>query len=310
MDINELRDRIQALPALEKKMSALQKELNGARDEVSRLSHQYAQERGDVERLEKESLSSFLLKLVGKYEDKLEREQQEEITAKLAYDRAATQLEELTREQDLLKQRIYDLRADEKLYKTELNNRRLELSKLTGQDAERYEELENERKSIFTQMTEIREASSAASRAKSTALSALESLKSAQGWATYDVFTRGGIISHVAKYSHIDNAERNFNVLSSQLRALRKELGDVAGMTTNGLNEISSTQRAVDFWFDNIFTDLSVRGQIKNNAEEINRLLRGISSAESVLNRKQKEYEARLASNRRAEEELLVSLKT
>ena len=90
-------------------------------------------------------------------------------------------------------------------------------------------------------MTEIREVMSAASRAKSTALSAQESLKSAQGWATYDAFTRGGIISHVAKYSHIDNAERNFSVLSSQLRVLRKELGDVAGMTTSGLNEISST---------------------------------------------------------------------
>ena len=57
-----------------------------------------------------------------------------------------------------------------------------------------------------------------------------------------------------------------------------------------------------------IFTDLSVRGQIKDNAEEINRLLRGIGSAESALKTKQRECEAKLASNRRAEETLLVSL--
>jgi len=308
MDIIELRDRIQALPALDKKMTALQKNLQSAQDELSKLLRKYEQERGDVVRLEKESLSSFLLKLVGKYEDKLEREQQEEISAKLAYDRAAAQLEVLTQERDSLKQRIFDLRAEEKLYQAELNNRRLELCKLTGQDAERFAELENERKAIVTQMSEIREAMNAASRAKSTALSAQESLKSAKGWATYDALTSGGIISHIAKYSHIDDAERNFNVLSSQLRALRKELGDVAGMNTGGLNEISSTQRAVDFLFDNIFTDLSVRGQIKNNSEEINRLLRGIISAESALKTKQRECEAKLAANRRTEEALLVSL--
>ena len=308
MDIIELRDRIQALPALEKKMSTLQKELQSARDEVSKLLRQYEQERGDVERLKKESLSSFLLKLVGKYEDKLEREQQEEITAKLAYDRAAMRLEELTQEQDSLKQRIFDLKAEEKLYQAELNNRRSQLGGLTGQDAERYAQLEIERKAIITQMTEIREAMSAASRAKSTALSAQASLKSAQSWATYDALTSGGILSHVAKYRHIDSAELNFNVLSSQLRALKKELGDVKGMNTNGLSEISSTQRAVDFWFDNIFTDLSVRGQIMDNADQISRLLRGIYSAESALKTKMRECETKLAANRSAEESLLVSL--
>ena len=308
MDIVELRDRIQALPVLEKKMSVLLKELQSARDEVSKLLRQYEQERGDVERLEKESLSSFLLKLVGKYEDKLEREQQEEIAAKLAYDRAAMHLKELTQEQDSLKQRIFDLRADEKLYQAELNNRRSQLSGLTGQDAERYAELEKERKAFVAQMTEIREAASAASRAKSTALSAQASLKSAQSWATYDAFSSGGIISHVAKYKHIDSAEQNFSVLSSQLRALRKELGDVNGLSTSGLSEISPTQRAVDYWFDNIFTDLSVRGQIKDNAEQISRLLRGINSAESALKTKLRECETKLAANRRAEESLLVSL--
>jgi len=308
MDIIELRNRIQSLPTLESRMSNLQKELQQAHDDVSRLSRQYEQERGDVEKLEKESLSSFLLKLVGKYDDKLEKEQKEEISAKLEYDRASSRLESLTSERDSLKSRIDELRADEKKYQAELNSRRSELSRLTGADADRYAELEKDRKTIIAQMTEIREAMSAAARAKSTALSAQESLKSAQGWATYDAFTRGGIISHIAKYSHIDSAEQNFSILSSQLRSLRKELGDVNGMNTSGLSEISSTQRAVDFWFDNIFTDLSVRGQIKDNATEINRLLRSISTVESALKSKQREHERKLAANRSEEESLLVAL--
>jgi len=308
MDISELRDRVYSLPVLENKMSDLQRELNRAHDEVSALLRQYERERGDVERLEKESLSSFLLKLAGKYEDKLEREQREEISAKLAYDRAAIRLESLTRDRDMLGLRIGELRADERRYQAELSNRRAELGSLTGQNADHYAELEKQRKAIIAQITEIREAISAAARAKATALSAQESLKSAQGWATYDAFTRGGIISHIAKYSHIDSAEQNFSVLSSQLRDLKTELGDVNGMSAGRLSEISSTQRAVDFWFDNIFTDLSVRGQIIDNAEQLGRLLCGIDTTESVLNAKLRECETELAANRRAEETLLVSL--
>jgi hypothetical protein len=148
----------------------------------------------------------------------------------------------------------------------------------------------------------------AAARAKSTALSAGASLKSAQGWATFDALSRGGIITHIAKYSHIDSAEQNFNLLSSQLRSLRKELGDVNGLNVDGLSEISSSQRVVDFWLDNIFTDLSVRGQIKDNIAEINRILRDIDTVVSTLKSKQKEIERKLANNREAEESLLVSL--
>jgi len=144
MDISELRDRVYSLPTLENKMADLQRELNRARNEVSALLRQYERERGDVEQLEKESLSSFLLKLTGRYKDKLEREQREEISAKLAYDRAAARLESLTRERDLLGQRIGELRADERRYQTELDNRRAELGRLTGQNADRYAQLEKQ----------------------------------------------------------------------------------------------------------------------------------------------------------------------
>jgi chromosome segregation ATPase len=308
MDIIELRNRIQALPTLENKLSALQKELQTAQNEVSELLRQYERERGDVERLEKESLSTFLRKLVGRYEDKLDREQQEEISAKLNYDRAAARLDSLSRERDSLNTRISDLRAEERQYQAELEQRRSWVKGLAGEPAERYAKLERERNAIMAQFTEIEEAKRAASRAKATALNARKSLDSAQGWATFDAFTRGGIISHMAKYSHIDEAEQSFSVLSSQLRDLKTELSDVNGMSVDGLSEISGVQRAVDFWFDNIFTDLSVRGQIMDNAAELDRLLRAIETAEAALSAKLKQYKSELDANRRAEEALLASL--
>ena len=113
----------------------------------------------------------------------------------------------------------------------------------------------------------------------------------------------------MAKYSHIDEAEKTFHTLSSQLRHLRTELKDVQGLTVPGLNEISSTQRAVDFWFDNIFTDLSVRKQIKGNVGQISNQIRSVNTIESTLNTKQRQLESSLKKNRIREEELLISLR-
>ena len=309
MQILELRDRVLTLPALEKRLAALTQELQNANDEVSNLLRQYESESRDMERMQQDSFSAFLLRLIGKYEDKLEQEQREEINAKIAYDRAAAHLDHLVREKDALASRISALRADEKTYQRELENRRHELSgKFSQPDGIRYAELEKERNAVISLMTEIEEALRAASRALSTAEKIANSLDSARGWATYDAFTRGGIISHMAKYSHIDEAEANFNVLSHNLQELKSELGDVQGLTVSGLTEISSGQRTIDFWFDNIFTDLSVRGQIRDNAEQVAQLITSIRNAEAMLQAKLRELESALEKNRRSEEELLLSI--
>ncbi|MCC8123092.1 MAG: hypothetical protein LIO58_06105 [Oscillospiraceae bacterium] len=306
--MSELRDRVLTIPVLEKKLAALQDEMERANEQVSDLLSQFEQERRDVEKLQKESLSSFLLQLVGRYEDRLVKEQGEEIAATLAYDRAVTHLYSLTRDKETLASRISDLRVEEQKYYSELENRRQELANQAIEEKGiQYAALAQARSSIISQITEIREALSAAALVKETAQSARDSLKSAEGWATYDVFGGGGIISHIAKYSHIDRAEQSFHTLSTKLRDFKEELKDVSGLTVLGLSEISEGQRAVDFWFDNIFTDLSVRRQIRGNAEEIDHLLTKISVAASELKAKLREAEEKLEENRLQEEALLLS---
>lgn len=309
MQLFELRDRVSALSTLEKRFESLKQSIQKTEKEVSNLLQQYERESKDVDQMQRESLSAFLFRLVGKYEDKLEKEQLEEINAKTAYDCAVAHLEHLIQEKDELESRITALRQDEKTYQCELETRRCELSsKLSEPDGVRYTELENERKAIISQITEIEEALKAANRAMSTADKIAKSLDSAEGWATFDSFTRGGIISHMAKYSHIDEAEQNFNVLSHNLQELKSELSDVKGLTVSGLSEISSGQRTIDFWFDNIFTDLSVRSQIKDNAEQINELIKNIYKAQAVLDAKRSELENKLDKNKQREEELLLSI--
>jgi len=309
MCIIELRDRVLMLPALEKRMRLLLEEIRKAEEDVSSLLQKYERGSRDVERLQKDSFSAFLFKLIGKYEDKLEKEQRGEINAKIDYDRAVTHLESLTSEKDELAGRIAALKSEERKYHAELEKRRREISgRLSEPNGKRYAELEAERNAIISQITEIEEALKVAARAKSTAQKIAKSLESAEGWATFDAFTRGGIITHMAKYSHIDEAEKNFNILSHDLRELRAELSDVQGLSAAGFTEISSGQRTVDFWFDNIFTDLSVRSKIIDNAKQVNSLIKNITAAESALKSKLNEKEKEFAKNQRSEEDLLISV--
>lgn len=54
----------------------------------------------------------------------------------------------------------------------------------------------------------------------------------------------------MTKYNHIDNAQTDFDILSSQLRELRKELMDIDFAVDFQLTGIDSTTRMIDFWFD------------------------------------------------------------
>jgi len=309
MYLLEKRDRVLMLPALENRMTLLEEEIREAQDDLSKLLRQYERESRNVEQLEKESFSAFLLRLIGKYEDKLEEKQREEINAKLAYDSAVTHLDNLTKEKHELASRILVLKAEEKTFHAELKNRQAKIAEqLTEPQGIRYTELENERNNIIAQITKLEEALRVTALAISTAQEIAISLDKAEGWATFDVFIRGGILMHLAKYSHIDDAEKNFHILSSQLRELQYELRDVHDLPIPSLNEISSTQRSIDFWFDNIFTSLSVRGKIQDNAQEISQLLDSISGIEATLKSKLKEHKNKYIQNRHFEEELLISI--
>ena len=304
MCLTELRDRVLMLNTLEKRMQSMRSEITKAKDEVSRLLRNYERESKDVERLQKDSFSTFLFKLVGKYEDKLEKEQRDEINAKINYDRAVTHLEQLENERRELGTRITNLKLEAKIFETELDNRRQKLAgKLSEPTGIHFAWLEDQRNDIISQITVIEEALKVAVRAKNTAKQVAKSLESAESWATFDVFGGRGVITHMAKYSHIDDAEEKFNILSHDLRELREEIGDIQGLT-----DISSGQRAVDFWFDNIFTSLSVRQKVADNAGQIKNLIDGIRQAENALKEKLSEKEKEFAKNRQQEEELLLSI--
>jgi len=303
----EIRNALAALPILQERMDKLCRRINEAERDVSSLLRKYESESMDVERMKKESLSATILRFIGKYESKFDKEVQEQIKAKMEYDKACDRLKELYKERDELSSRIEALNHDKRIYEEELKRREQEIQKNTDSNIyKEYRRLEEKTSMLTRQLVETDEAMRAAERVISTAKSAIGHLESAESWATYDVWTRGGLLSHMAKYNHVDNAENDYNRLHSQLKDLHKELADVIFLDAIELKGLDSSTRALDFWLDNIFTDLSVRNRIRENKDELINLLDKIRGIVNKLERNKSQINSQIAEIERQKNDLLI----
>ena len=308
-DLSEIRDNLGTIAPLENKISALGERLKCTETDVAVLLKKYENEKYDVQKMQMEGISSFILKTIGKYEGRLEKEKQEEIQAKVNYDRALADLDEIKQEKQALEMRLSSLHSLALKYESELKRRRNQIQqRLSESKGQQYQKFENEIEETLAQITEVEEALHAAKNVELTAQRAAESLRSAESWSTAEIWLGGNILTHAVKYSHIDKAEDCFNHLSSQIETLRTELEDVRELFVSDFTHITSTQRAIDFWFDNIFTNWSVRSKVRENMDRVHLLQEQITEIEEKLNEKSGELNLHLARMKRLQEDLLISL--
>lgn len=303
----EIKNRLAMLPGLIDRREKLQSKIYDAEIDVKDLLSRLEAETLDVEQLKKDSFSAFLFKLTGRYEGKLDKESQEALAAKNEYDKATEWVKNLKAEYFELGRKITELRNDEELYKTELVKREEAIQQnTTGEVYDEYKRIEGECEEFSKQLVETDEAISAANSVRATCESALDSLESAEDWATYDVWGKGGILSHMAKYDNIDDAQECFNRLSYQLKDLQAELKDVNLLDISDITIIDSTTRTFDFWFDNIFTDLSVRNKIREDIDMVNSLDSHMGDIIDTLKENRLEITKRLRELEMQKNELLL----
>lgn len=304
----DMRNSLTILPILQQRLQKLEQRIAEAEKDMQTILRHYNAEVVDVEQMKKDSLSNTLLKLIKRYEGKLDKETQEMLAAKMEYDKASDRVSDLQSELYQLNLRIQSLLDNKQAYEAELKQREdIVKNSITSKAYLIYRKLQEEREKLGKQLVEIDEAKVVAYCVLGTAQSALEHLQSAEGWATYDIWARGGVISHMAKYNHIDNAQADFNRLSYQIKDLKKELSDIMIFETTYNVGIDATTRMFDFWFDNIFTDLNVRDKIRADKEEVSKLILKIKSTITKLEEVKIEALGKLDTVENNKKELLIN---
>ena len=126
--------------------------------------------------------------------------------------------------------------------------------------------------SSAAQLVEVTEAARAVTSAREATRRAEKELGSAASWGTYDTWFGGGMLSSSIKHDRIDSANDAMARVHSALASARKELADVSvEIAAPDLSQVGSN-RTMDVWFDNIFSDLGTQSRIKDGQADVQQL--------------------------------------
>jgi len=252
-----------------------------------------------VDRLEGRSLASFFYNVIGKMDERLNKEREEAYAARVKYDAAARELEEIDGDIRRCESELSGLRGCEREYEATLREKANAVKSAGGAHAEDILKLEERHAYLESQKKELREAISAGNSARSTAESVLSSLDSAEGWGTWDLLG-GGLLADMAKHSHLDEAQGAIERLQSQLRRFKTELADVTIHADMQVN-VDGFLRFADYFFDGLFADWAVmdkisqsKSQVQSTKNQIDSVLSRLNSMMSAAEREQAQTKSKL----------------
>lgn len=276
------------IEVLQRKAMDQLKQLERSRIELEKLHHKMVSEKEDVDKLESESFKSSLFKLLRIHDGQLTKEHEEYLRAKLDYERKVFEVEESERQLRHLETKISEVKGDHKAYKSALDERVSQILTLPTDSPERnvYEKFVSKERAFKAECVEIHEAIEACKRAQEATDKAKELLKSAENWAFWDTWGGGGLITDMVKYEKIESVQIEFKRLAAELAHLKRELADVGESPSLEFTNIDSGTKAVDVWFDNIFTDMRVKEQIIQQIEAVKILENQLVKVRDTLDHK------------------------
>jgi hypothetical protein len=275
--LEEAQQKIYRLNKIDSILKELRNDESELNHKVYELKEVLDKENLDVEKLNKTNIASVFYSITGKLNDRLEKEQREALAAKLKYEQANYDLESIKAE-------ICKLIEERENYKdcvNEYNSLYIEKKKLlimSGEaSANKILEITNRIEDSKRNLKELREAVSAGKSAVSSLDIALENLSSAKGWGTWDLLG-GGLISDLAKHSHIDDAMSEVENAHYQLRRFKSELADVK-INYDIRFETDGFGKFADFFFDGLIADWFMQSKINNSYESVSNVKNQVESA-------------------------------
>ena len=268
---NELL-RLQQKVALKKQLEA---KLNDLRDQrkvydkrVIELRVVYQSEQEDVEKLEGKSLANYFFQVIGKLDDKRTEERKEAAAARVKLDAAERELAGVDSEIQEIRSQLSGLYGCENAYASAMQKKRAEVKTSGTLAGGEILELEGSIAFLESQKREICEALSAGRDALRAADDVLSELKSAQDWNTWDIIGGGGILTHMVKHGHLDDAQSKVMALQGMLRKFKTELADI-NIQANMQVNVDGFLRFADYFFDGLFADWAVGNRISESQSSV-----------------------------------------
>ncbi len=265
--LQKLQQQIARKRQLESQVSELRAQRSWLSARARELESIKLAEQADVEKLEGRSLATFFYNVIGKMDEQLNKEREEAYAARVKYDAVARELSAVEEDLDRHEAELSGLRDCVRQYDALLQEKAEAVKAAGGTAAEEILKLEERMAFLEGQSRELQEAVSAGNSALGTTNQVLSGLDSAENWGTWDLFG-GGLISDLAKHSHLDEAQGSIERLQSQLRRFKTELADVK-ISANMQVNVDGFLRFADYFFDGLFADWAVLDKINQSKEQV-----------------------------------------
>lgn len=254
------------------------RELEHQKEELvaARKTH-LAEEQKDVDALTRTSIASVFYSIVGKKEQRLEKEEAELLESKGLYDEAVHALNDIRQQMKGVDEELAALSEWQNWEREYEQLMREKQDTLLDSSPFILTSLEHEAK-LKGQIKEVDEAERAGHRVLHSLHEAEEALRSAGNWGTYDMLG-GGAFSTYIKHSRVDDAESHVHSAQYHLREFQEELRDV-DLSIQGQLKIDGMLSFADYFLDGFFTDWLVQNKINEGKEQVGR---GVAEVERVL---------------------------
>ena len=265
------------------------------------LTAELAKESADIEKLDKDNISGAFYKLLGTFENHLNKERVEWLAAKLKHDETTQALSEIRCRIAELEPERASLEGCEQAYAMLYAQKTQLLLDSGGEAAQRITALVEEIEHTKANLREIGEALSAGQNAAERLQAAVGHLEDAESWGEFDMFGGGMIVSAI-KHNHIDDAADAAHEAQIALDRFNAEMADIHIAPLGGV-EMDEGLRFADMFFDGLIVDwIAQRGIVQS----LDGVERAKADVEVALMRLKSLANGEEARKRALEEELLM----
>lgn len=282
-EILELKEELRQNKKLESLKKIKEEELFNKKSLKQDLKEILHKERRDVEKLENWGISSIFSTLLGNKEEKLDKEREEYLLAKLKYEDITDKIIKLENELLKIQGLLLKNKDIDKSYKELIDVKEKLIIKSGGRLGIQLQDQLKIIDQIKADIKEINEAIKAGEGALNTLERVKDKLQSAQNWGVWDILG-GGLISNIGKHSAIDDANDIAEDVHDHLESFKKELADVNEFTDIQVN-LSSFATFADFFLDGIFADWFVQSKINKSLDNVNKTMEAIEEIVKDLDR-------------------------
>ena len=270
--------RLHKIDAMLKELEGELQELENHKQELKRILEQ---ETMDAEKLENKGLAAFFHAVMGNLEERIEKERSEALAARLKYEQALKDREEIRLGIAKLTSERLNYADCPLEYQELYAQKRKILLEEQGAMAQEILALTDEKNRRRINLKEIDEAIEVGGQVLDSLNQALRNLSSAEGWGTWDLLG-GGMISGLAKHSHINSAQENIEKTQTLLRQFKTELTDIRIGTELSL-KTEGFIKFTDFFFDGIIADWFMQTRINESQASVENVKNQVQSIMAKL---------------------------